>query len=276
MKPETAAAHNGVLIDRIPRGRVFRRDTISLKQVEQALDDHDRVMDGSVKGDVLKRDAKTRVSLVPWPDSPDAGPLCVKEYIRPGRMMRLLPAALRHRPAIHAWKVSLALSQRGVPAAELLALVVCKGNRSYIVMRAVAAAVPLDVYVARTLTDDVPTARRRAFIRAAADFLTACYDAGARHEDLKARNVLVREGDGPGWEFFMLDLEAIRLDNGPALKTLVRNLAQLNASTSLNLSWTDRLRFLRHMAQHHDALKHRSTWRDIGRRTLKRTLRWHP
>lgn len=258
------------------KGRVYRTRAISLDQVWRAVTLHHDVMAGRSDGTVLKRDAKTNVTLVPWDGSLQAGELCVKEFVRAGSLMRLLPRCLRYRPAMRSWRASLGLTVRGVGAPEALALIMGKGARSYVVMRAVTSADLADAYVRRVMIPGFPTARRRAFVVAAAGFLLECYAVGVEHRDLKARNILVRETPAGAWEFFLLDLDAVRFPRRIPLKVKLLNLAQLNASTPLAFSWTDRLRFLRRMADETPALAERSAMQQVAFLTRTRDLRWHP
>ena len=262
--------------ERTDLGRVYRKREMSMDQIRLAIDAHHGVVDGRADGQVMKRDRKTTVTIFPWDGALDASELCVKEFIRPGLLMRLLPKWLRHRPAMRAWRASLGLQVRGVPAPEALALVIGKGRSSYVVMRTVANAVPLDIYLRKRMGPDRTPAERRAFTSEAARFLIEFLEAQVHHRDLKARNVLVREPEAGRWEFFLLDLDAIGFPRRLRIETKLLNLAQLNASTPLTFTWTDRLRFLRHVAAREPAIARRSSMEEIGRLTRTRDLRWHP
>jgi len=260
--------------ERTPLGRVYRKRKMSPEQVGEALAAHRRVLAGEGMGNVLKRDRKTAVTLIPWDGSLDAPELCVKEFRREGILMRLLPARIRHKPAMNAWRASLGLIVRGVAAPEALALVMGRGASSFVVMRVIADSLPLDLYLHRKLTPDRPTAERRDFARAAGDFLIGCCAAGVLHTDLKARNVLVREPKKGQWEFLLLDLEAVRFREHVGSKDLLLNMAQLNASTPLTFTWADRLRFLRFAAAWRPELGERASLDEIGRLTRMRKVRW--
>jgi len=261
--------------ERTALGRVYRKRAMSLGQVSRAIELHRRVMAGEGEGEVLKCSPKTNVTLIPWDGSLEADRLCVKEFVRTGLLMRLLPGRLRHRPAMRSWRASLGLAVRGIGAPEAFALVMGKGALSYVVMAALTSAEPLNEYLG-LMGPDLPVGRRRAFVGAAADFLLKCYAAGVRHRDLKAQNVFVRERGGRKWEFFLLDLAAVRFPRRLPREAVLLNLAQLSASTPLSFTWTDRMRFLRRLAETDPSLFERSTMQEVARRTLERTVRWCP
>jgi len=259
--------------ERTRLGRVYRRRAMSPEQVLHAVRLHQRVMAGDAVGTVLKRSPKTNVTLIEGDGSLDARRLCVKEFVRRG-MLRLLPARLRHQPAMVSWKVALGLAVRGVSAVEAHAMVLGKGASSYLIMPAVQSATPLIEYIENGLGSHVAVSRRRKFIRAAAEFLLGCYAAGVLHRDLKASNVLVRETDTAGWEFILLDLAAVRFPRRIPVGRKLLNLAQLNASTPIRFSWTDRLRLLRLLGAAEPALAGRPAMAKIARMTRGRICTW--
>ena len=258
---------------RTPLGLVYRRRGLSVNRIARALELHRAALAGDPSGEVVKRDSKTRATIIPWDGSLHAEKLCVKEYVRPW-ICRLLPARLRHRNALIAWKASLGLRVRKVEAAEALAVVLGGGASSFLIMRVAHAAARLADYVGDACGPIVPAPRRRAFMRAAADALTRAYHAGVAHRDLKPTNVLVREHAADQWRFVLLDLDAVRFSQRVALEQKVLNLAQLNAALPLALTWADRLRFLCLLSAADARLRTRKTMNDIARLTRERTCVW--
>ena len=259
--------------ERTSLGRVYRKRAMTLDQIMTAIQLHRSVLSGETEGKTFKRDTKTNVTLIPWDGTVEASELCVKEFRR-GGLRRLLPGRWRHQPAMAAWRASLGLAVRGVAVPEALALVMGKGRSSYIIMRALTPALPLDLYLRRHMGNDRPASVRRAFVSAAADFLVRCYASNICHYDLKARNILVHEPRGGAWDFFLLDLEAVRFPNRLPLELKLLNLAQLNASTPLELTWTDRMRFLRRLVESDPVLGGRLAMDKIKRMTMDRDLQW--
>ena len=258
---------------RTPLGRVYRQRAMSLEQVFRAVELHKSVLSGRPCGEVAKREKKTSVTLIDWDGSLGADRLCVKEFVRPAILL-CLPSAIRHRNAMISWKASLGLRVRTVAAPEALAVVIGKGARSYLIMHAVESAERLYDYVPHAVVPGMPVHRRRAFIRAAAEALKKMYAAGVAHDDMKSSNVVLHETAEGGWEFGLLDLDAVRFPKRITMEDKILNLAQLNAAVPLALTWTDRLRFLRHMAKDDSVFFTRATMRKIGRLTRGRTCIW--
>jgi len=254
-------------------GRVYRRRDVSEQEIRRAIELHHAVLRGAASGTVLKRGPKGNVTLLSPEAFSDRGRLCVKEFVRAGALWLLAPARLRHRNAVRFWAASLGLRVRGVPAPEALATVLGRGGHSYVLMRAVESAEGLPEYVARRLGPNTPSGRRRAFIAEGADALARLFEAGVLHRDLKGTNVLVRE-KGEGWEFVLLDLEAVRFPCRVRAGYRILNLAQLNSAVPLALTRADRLRFLRRLATRDPALWTRRAMRRIVQMTLRRRCVW--
>ena len=271
-------------------GRVLRSEGVSTEQVVQAVQAHRRAMAGDLQaGQVLKRDAKTNVTIVAWDGalglpaeagSERACPLdlrrvCVKEFVRAGAR-RLLPRLLRHRPARVAWLAASRLAALGIGAPRGLGLLIGRGASSYLVMTALQNSEHLAAYARRAMGCSTPFQRRRAFLRAGAEFLRKCYASGVFHGDLKAGNLFVSETDAGtgGWEFMLLDLADVRFQRRIPLEAKLLNLAQLNASTPLEVTWADRMRFLRHLAAETPLLAERPAMAKIARLTRSRRCAW--
>jgi len=260
--------------ERTPLGLVYRQRAMSLAQISQAVDLHHAVLAGEARGQVAKRHIKTNISIIEWDGTLNADRLCVKEFVRP-EICRFLMKCVKHRNALAAWQASLGLRVRRISAPEALAVALGGGVHSYLIMRAVSEAERLADYVSRALGPEAPVSCRRAFLRAAAETLEKVYAAGVAHGDMKATNVLVRKpAKGERCEFVLLDLDAVRFPRQLGLKHKLLNLAQLNAALPLALTWADRLRFLRRLADSDAALQTREAIDEIGRLTLERSCVW--
>jgi hypothetical protein len=262
----------GVRAERTPEGRVLLREGMSAAQALQAVRAHRSALSGLV-GQVAKRDAKTNVTLIEWDGSLSADRLCVKEFVRAGSR-RLLPRWIRHRPAIVSWRGANRLAALGIGRPDPLGLLIGTGASSYLIMRVLERFEHLAVYARRALIPATPTERRRAFLRAGADFLGKVYASGVFHRDLKASNLFVRETESGGWEFSLLDLAAVRFPRRVRRGQMLLNLAQLNASVPLEVAWTDRMRFLRHLAEREPSLTGHSAMAEIARLTRSRRCVW--
>ena len=71
-----------------------------------------------------------------------------------------------------------------------------------------------------------------------------------------------------------LDLAAVRFPRRIRLEDKLLNLAQLNSSVPLEVAWTDRMRFLRRLAEREPSLADRSAMAEIARLTRSRRCVW--
>ena len=225
--------------------RTYRRRDFSPEAVETAIREHEQSC-AAGPGAALKIDVKTRVSLVQAPSECGPRTVCVKEY-RGQPLARNMRNFFRPRPAMRSWCAAHALSVRGIDvAAPLAARVPCNplSYRScYVISAALEDAVGLDRYVSANLEGPQALCRRRAFAAAVGRHFRALHDKGVYHRDLKASNILVAERAPDDWAFYVVDLDRVRFMARVDRRRRVRNLSQINASTPLVLSRTDRLRF---------------------------------
>jgi heptose I phosphotransferase len=143
----------------------------------------------------------------------------------------------------------LSIAARGVPTAQAIAV----GETG-------SGLMPGDSFLVTLALDDVETLRtvvenrlpsvpeparaslRFALVDALAQLLGRMHDAGVRHHDLHAGNILVRNRDGRP-ELFLIDLHAVKLGAPLAWKASRDNLVLLHRWAVLRVSRADRLRF---------------------------------
>ncbi len=144
---------------------------------------------------------------------------------------------------------SLAVAARGVPTVEPLALGETAGvtpGDSFLVTRTLDDVEPLGAFLERTLTSFAPTRQARVRQRVAlalADLLARLHDAGVRHDDLHAGNLLVRLGADDEPVLFPIDLHAVRFGAPLDWRAGRDNLVLLNRWFVLRAGRADRLRF---------------------------------
>jgi tRNA A-37 threonylcarbamoyl transferase component Bud32 len=167
----------------------------------------------------------------------------VREVKRVGRRRLWLAAPdrfVREDPrAGRIWRNAHALAVRGVATPRLWAW---SGDR--LVGEWFPDAEPLSEYVASRFAGAPPSARRD-FARRLARFVRGMHGSGAWHRDLKANNILVREGPGGAPEFLVVDVERARFAVEIAEEGRLADLAQLNAALGAPVTIGDRLAFYR-------------------------------
>jgi tRNA A-37 threonylcarbamoyl transferase component Bud32 len=161
----------------------------------------------------------------------------LRQLVRPSKARMEMDAALH-------------IAARGVATFEPLALgehqTPLGACASYLVTRGLENTEPLNAFMACTLIamrEPRRTRTRLALARSLGSFLARMHDAGIRHDDLHAANVLVRLDAEDQPDLFLIDLQAARL--GPALAWAAarENLAIFTRWFIPRASRADRLRF---------------------------------
>ncbi len=155
------------------------------------------------------------------------------------------------------YRRALDVARCGVPTFVPLAL----GERlsllgtgeSYLVTRELDGAEPLQYFLDHTLPTRSGCQRSRLcqdIARELGRLLAHMHDAGIRHDDLHAGNLLIRLDADSRPHLFLIDLHAVRL--GPALSWPRRrdNLVLINRFFSWRASRADRLRFWKAYCAH--------------------------
>lgn len=142
------------------------------------------------------------------------------------------------------------VAARGVPTFVPLAVAerpsfVGVGD-SYFLTRTLEDTEPLYVFAGRTLPAMARARQMRLRHRLAAELgrlVAQIHDAGIRHHDLHAGNILVRLGDDDQISLFLIDLNGVRLGKPLSWSSSRANLALLNRWFIVRATRTDRLRF---------------------------------
>jgi hypothetical protein len=114
----------------------------------------------------------------------------------------------------------------------------------------------LDRYILKNLGD---FKERRTFIKAFAKWLSHYHQLNLYHQDMKTCNMIISK-TGEAWNFFLLDLEDVRLDEKVREKQVFRSFLQLNTSTPKMVTTTDRFRFFRAYLRFNPVVKDRKSF----------------
>ena len=170
--------------------------------------------------------------------------ICVKQFRYP-RFWDVFKEHFRRPKGRKAWLAGNGLKARGIPSLLPLAFVETKNwfgwEEAFLVMEAHEMGREMDRYMLEGLKD---FRRRRLFIKAFGRWLSHFHKMNIYHQDMKTCNLLISE-KGENWDFHLLDLEDVRLDERVDEGKLFKNLLQLNTSTPRLFTRVDRFRFFR-------------------------------
>jgi tRNA A-37 threonylcarbamoyl transferase component Bud32 len=170
--------------------------------------------------------------------------ISVKHY-HPSKVRDRFKEHFRCSKGMRAWISGNGLRARGVTALKPLGLAEKRGwlglRESFFVMEVLEGVQELDRYIINRLND---FKERRRFVKLFAQWFSDFHGKHLYHRDMKTCNILVSQ-EAEAWNFYLLDLEDIRLDQKVSERDLFRNFLQLNTSAPKIITTRDRFRFFR-------------------------------
>jgi len=124
-------------------------------------------------------------------------------------------------------------------------------RESYFLIEAPATDQELDRYILKGFRD---FNEKSLFIKAFAQWLAYFHKMGLYHRDMKTCNLLVSKS-GENWNFHLLDLEDVLLDEKVDEMRLFKNFLQLNTSTPKIINRIGRFRFFREYLSQNPIIK---------------------
>jgi len=180
--------------------------------------------------------------------------ICVKQFCYPHWWDRFREH-FRRPKGLKAWLGGNGLRVRGISSIKPLALMEQKrwyGRvESILIMEASNTEEEMDRYLCKGF-DGIK--EKRNFIKAFAFWLCQLHQRNIYHQDMKTCNILVSK-NGQVWDFKLLDLEDVRLNEKVGDKKLFKNLLQLNTSIPSLITRTDRLRFFKAYLKQHPIIR---------------------
>jgi serine/threonine protein kinase len=200
----------------------------------------------------IKSERKVRVVRLPLRIGKTLRFVYVKQYRVLGFWHRLASLVVASS-ARRALSGSVALSQEGFATPRPVAAVEhrCRGLliESFYLSEEISQGKTAAAYWRedlRPLEGREGYLRRRATLRALARLFKSLHERRIYHNDLKASNILVRDG-GRGREgsFSLIDVQGVRRCRFISLRRKIKNLAQINRSLGKDLSRTEKLFFIK-------------------------------
>jgi tRNA A-37 threonylcarbamoyl transferase component Bud32 len=232
----------------------YRRRDFPLEVLKQRVEEHLRLVEEK-PSDLVKCSPEITVSIL----ENGGRKLSVKQY-RPHKYWRGFKEHFRYSRGLKAWIAGNGLSVRGIPSLRPLGLVERTSwsglNESSFLMEVSDRDEELDRYILKNLGD---FKERRTFIKAFAKWLSHYHQLNLYHQDMKTCNMIISK-TGEAWNFFLLDLEDVRLDEKVREKQVFRSFLQLNTSTPKMVTTTDRFRFFRAYLRFNPVVKDRKSF----------------
>lgn len=170
--------------------------------------------------------------------------ICVKQFRYPNFWNRF-KEHFRHSKGLKAWIAANGLRARGILCLKPLALVERRNGwglkESFFLMETRETDQEMDRYLLKRFGD---FNEKRLFVKRFARWLSHFHQMDLYHKDMKACNIFV-SGNRGDWDFRLLDLEDVLLDEKVDERKLFKNFLQLNTSIPKTITRTDRMRFFR-------------------------------
>ena len=234
----------------------FYRKDFSLDRLKSLIEKHLTLIKEKPSF-LLKQSPEVLVSMV----EEGGDKLYVKHFLLPHLIDRIR-ANFQYSKGLKAWIASNGLKARGIPSLQALALIEKKDGlglkESLLVMGGSEKGLEMDRYILRGFGG---LREKRLFIKHFAQWLSHLHQRNLYHQDMKTCNILVSE-NGETWNFHLLDLEDVRMDEKVNEKRLFKNFLQLNTSIPKTISRTDRLRFFKEYTRIYSIVKNEKAFID--------------
>ncbi len=217
----------------------YHRRDFSLDQIRRALEDHLEVI-RERPSELKKLSQEVIISLL----NDKGNRVCVKQFRYPYFWKRF-KEHFRRSKGLRAWIAGNGLRARGFPSLKPLGLVEKRDwvglDVGFFLMEALEIDLEMDRYILEGFND---YSKKKLFIKTFAQWLSDFHKMDLYHKDMKTCNILVSRKGGT-WNFHLLDLEDVLLDERVDEIKLFRNFLQLNTSTPKIITKVGRFRFFK-------------------------------
>jgi hypothetical protein len=217
----------------------YHRRDFGLDRLRKVIEEH-RCLAGERPWALVKQSSGVLVSILN--DGSDR--ICVKQFCPP-LFLNSFKEHFRRSKGLKSWVAGNGLITRGIPSLKPMALMEKRNwlglRESFFLIEASETDLELDRYVLKGFKD---IGEKKLFIKAFAQWLSHFNKMGLYHKDMKTCNILASKS-GAGWNFRLLDLEDVLLDEKVDEMRLFRNFLQLNTSTPKIITKVGRFRFFK-------------------------------
>jgi tRNA A-37 threonylcarbamoyl transferase component Bud32 len=217
----------------------YHRRDFPIDHLKKVIEEHLRLVREGPSA-LVKQSSDVLVSIV----NDGRNRICVKQFRYP-LFLDSFKEHFRHSKGLKSWVAGNGLITRGIPSLKPMALMKSRNwlglRESFFLIEASETDQELDRYILKGFED---FKEKRLFIKAFTQWLSHFHKMGLYHRDMKTCNILVSK-DGATWNFRLLDLEDILLDEKVDERKLFKNFLQLNTSTPNIITRADRFSFFR-------------------------------
>lgn len=218
---------------------VYHRKEFGIDLISKLLKNHLEIS-SKEQTRLVKKDKKSLISCLKDGETS----IYIKQFCYPS-LRDKLSGFLFFSKGMRAWVGGNGLRVRGISSITPLGLLVKKHwgliKEDFLFMEEIKDGLEMDRYISNHLNSLL---LKRRFIKEFAHWLSILHQKKIYHKDMKACNIIVTENKG-NWDFYLLDLEDVRLKEDVNEKRLLKNLIQLNTSIPEIISERDRLRFFK-------------------------------
>jgi len=217
--------------------RYYHRRDVDLDFIKTTIKEHLSCVEEKPSA-LAKHSREVNVSIL----NDGTQKVCVKQFCYP-TFWSGFKENFRRSKGLRAWVAGNGLRARGIPLLKCLAFVENRDwlrlKQSFLLMEAFGANQEMDRYISKGFSD---FKEKRYFVNVFVRWLSNLHKGGLYHRDMKTCNISVSKSRET-WDFYLLDLEDVRLDMRVSEKKLFKNFLQLNTSTPKTVTTTDRFRF---------------------------------
>jgi tRNA A-37 threonylcarbamoyl transferase component Bud32 len=204
---------------------------------------NDIVTKNIVSKETVKRELagrKTSLLLLGNENLPD---IYLKEFtVLPHKIIR----ALLFPYGLNEWKTALHLKELNVPTYSPVAFGIEKKygliKKIYFISEKIPNAVTVEEFLTKNKSLSIES--RKSLIKSFSDFILTVHQAGVLHMDFHWKNILVSQNLEGKYQFYLIDLDKVKLKKEIPVTQRISNLAILNTSFYQSCSVRDRVYFL--------------------------------
>ena len=217
----------------------YHRRDFPLDRLKEVIEEHLRLAKER-PSTLVKQSSEVLVSIL----NDGKNRICVKQFRYP-HFLDSFKEHFRRSNGLKSWVAGNGLITRGIPSLKPMALMESRNwlglRESFFLIEAPETDQELDRYILKGFED---FKEKRLFIKAFAQWLSHFHKMRLYHRDMKTCNILASKS-GANWNFHLLDLEDVLLDEKIDEMRLFRNFLQLNTSTPKIITKVGRFRFFK-------------------------------